>query len=296
MASGLALVAEAWVDSLERHPNARTGLRILATESYDVWLLRWPAGTAVSPHHHGESDAAFVVSSGALKETRWLDGRREERPIAPGQGATVERGVVHDVGAPVEALSVHVYAPPLSRMAFFDDQAEKVLLEAPVDQSDDSVIVGGCSIIENSGRLETMLEEARERISPRIEPRDLAAAIDGGALVVDLRPAELRQRDGEFEGALVIDRNVLEWRLDPFGFHRIHEASDADRPVILVCDEGYASSLAAVSLLDLGRRNVTDLMGGYQAWRRLTHEHAEATSKTAACRWRGLPVSPPKQA
>ncbi len=130
MASGMALVAEAWVDSLERHPDARTGLRILATESYDVWLLRWPAGTAVSPHHHGDSDAAFVVSSGALTETRWLDGRREERPIAPGQGATVERGVVHDVAAPVEALSVHVYAPPLSRMAFFDDQAERVLLEA----------------------------------------------------------------------------------------------------------------------------------------------------------------------
>ena len=270
MASGMALVAEAWVDSLERHPDARTGLRILATEDYDVWLLRWPAGTAVSPHHHGDSDAAFVVSSGALRETRWLDGRREERPIAPGQGVTVERGVVHDVAAPVEALSVHVYAPPLSRMAFFDDQAERVLLEQPVDQSDEAVVVGGSSITERPGGLETMLAKARERISPRIEPRDLASAIDGGALVVDTRPADLRQRDGELEGALVIERNVLEWRLDPFGSHRIHQAADADRPVILVCDEGYASSLAAVSLLDLGRRNATDLVGGYQAWRRFT--------------------------
>ena len=274
MASGMALVAGAWVDSLERHPEARTGLRILATESFDVWLLRWPAGTAVSPHHHGDSDAAFVVSSGTLTETRWLDGRREERTIAPGHGATLERGVVHDVAAPVEALSVHVYAPPLSRMAFFDDQAERVLLEAPVDQSDDAVIVGGSSLIERSGGLETILAKARERISPRIEPRDLAAAIDGGALVVDTRPADLRQRDGELEGAVVIERNVLEWRLDPFGSHRIHEASDADRPVILVCDEGYASSLAALSLLDLGRRNATDLIGGYQAWRRFTQWQA----------------------
>jgi len=295
LASGVALVAEAWVDAVDRHPDARTGLRILATESYDVWLLRWPAGTAVSPHHHGDSDAAFVVSSGALKETRWLDGRREERPIAPGQGATVERGIVHDVGAPVEALSVHVYAPPLARMAFFDDQAERVLLEAPVDQSNDAVIVGGPSIIEHSGGLETIIEKARERISPRIEPRDLAAAIDGGALVVDTRPADLRQRDGELEGAVIIDRNVLEWRLDPFGSHRIHEASDADRPVILVCDEGYASSLAAVSLLNLGRRNVTDLMGGYQAWRLFTQWQGIATSKTGARPWRGLPVLLPKQ-
>ena len=73
---------------------------------------------------------------------------------------------------------------------------------------------------------------------------------------------------------MVIERNVLEWRLDPFGSHRIHEASDADRPVILVCDEGYASSLAALSLLDLGRRNATDLIGGYQAWRRFTQWQA----------------------
>ena len=290
MASGMALVAEAWVDSLERHPDARTGLRILATQSYDVWLLRWPAGTAVSPHHHGDSDAAFVVSSGALKETRWLDGRREERPIAPGQGAIVERGVVHDVAAPVEALSVHVYAPPLSRMAFFCDQAERVLLEAPVDQSHDAVIVGGSSGIQHSGRLETMLEKARERISPRIEPRDLAAAIDGGALVVDTRPADLRQRDGELERAVVIERNVLEWRLDPFGSHRIQEASDAERPVILVCDEGYASSLAAVSSLDLGRRNATDLIGGYQAWRRFTQRQATVNPPRGPTSTRALRV------
>jgi rhodanese-related sulfurtransferase/quercetin dioxygenase-like cupin family protein len=278
MASGLALVAEAWTHSLERYPDARTGLRILATESYDVWLLRWPAGTAVSPHHHGDSDAAFVVSSGALKETRWLEGRREERQLTRGKGATVERGIVHDVGAQVEALSVHVYSPPLVRMAFFDDQAEKVLLEEPVEASHDAVVVSGSSIIDHSGGLETILEKARQRISPRIEPRDLAAAVDLGALVVDTRPADLRQREGELEGAVVIDRNVLEWRLDPYGSHRIQEASDADRPVILVCDEGYASSLAAVSLLDLGRRNVTDLKGGYQAWKVFTQCQAVASS------------------
>jgi len=278
MASGLALVAEAWAGSLERHPDSRTGLRILAGEDYDVWLLRWPTGTAVSPHHHGDSEAAFVVSSGALEETRWLDGRREVRQLTRGQGATVERGVVHDVGAQVEALSVHVYSPPLARMAFFDDSAQEVLLEESVDPRQDAVIVGGPPIVVHSDGLGAILDKARERISPRIEPRELAAAMDAGALVVDTRPVELRHRDGELDGALVIDRNVLEWRLDPVGSHRLPEASDADRPVILVCDEGYASSLAAVSLLHLGRRNVTDLKGGYQAWRRFTQRQEAAGS------------------
>jgi rhodanese-related sulfurtransferase/mannose-6-phosphate isomerase-like protein (cupin superfamily) len=280
VASGLALAAEAWTSSLERHRDARTGRRILATERYDVWLLQWPVGTAVSPHHHGDSDAAFAVSSGALKEIRWLDGRPEERLLTRGQCASVERGVVHDVRAEAEALSVHVYSPPLARMAFFDDQAENVVFEEPVDPSDDAVVVSGSSTIGRSGGVDTVLDRARERISPRVEPRDLAAAMDLGALVVDTRPVDLRQRDGVIEGALVIDRNVLEWRLDPYGSHRIQEASDPDRPLVLVCDEGYASSLAAVSLLDLGRRNVTDLKGGYQAWKLLQREAAVAGSRS----------------
>jgi quercetin dioxygenase-like cupin family protein len=156
MASGLALVAEARMYFLERNPDARTGLRILATDSYDVWLLWWPAGTAVSPHHHGDSDAALVVSSGALKETHWLDGRREERRLTRGQGATVERGVVHDVEAEVDALSVHVYSPPLARMAFFDDQGENLLLEEPVDPSHDVVTMSGFSIVPMSCAIQLM--------------------------------------------------------------------------------------------------------------------------------------------
>ncbi len=143
IASGLALAADAWTHSPERHRDARTGQRILATEGYDVWVLRWPAGTSVSPHHHGDSDAAFVVSSGTLEETRWRDGRREVRQLTRGQGATVERGVVHDVAAHFEALSVHVYSPPLGRMTYFDDLAERVVLEEPVDPRHAAVFGGG---------------------------------------------------------------------------------------------------------------------------------------------------------
>jgi rhodanese-related sulfurtransferase len=83
---------------------------------------------------------------------------------------------------------------------------------------------------------------------------------------VDIRPLEQRQRDGPLPGALVIDRNVLEWRLDPLGDHRIPESIDHDQRIVIVCNEGYGSSLAAASLQDLGLRRATDLIGGFQAW------------------------------
>ena len=87
-----------------------------------------------------------------------------------------------------------------------------------------------------------------------------------GALVVDTRPVEQRERDGELPGAVVVDRNVLEWRLDPTSPDRIPEATDAGRRVIVVCNEGYSSSLAAATLQQLGLKHATDLAGGYQAW------------------------------
>ncbi|MER7703553.1 rhodanese-like domain-containing protein [Kitasatospora sp. NPDC097605] len=87
-----------------------------------------------------------------------------------------------------------------------------------------------------------------------------------GALLVDIRPAAQRAREGEIPGALIIERNVLEWRLDPTGGHRIPEATGHDLEVILVCSEGYASSLAAASLRELGLHRATDLDGGFVGW------------------------------
>jgi len=114
-----------------------------------------------------------------------------------------------------------------------------------------------------------ILADARRRLPPRVRAEDLAAAMAGGALVVDTRSDAQRRRDGELPGALVVERNVLEWRLDPASPHRLAEAGDRLRTVVVVCDEGYASSLAAASLQDLGLVNATDLEGGYQAWKRL---------------------------
>lgn len=110
-----------------------------------------------------------------------------------------------------------------------------------------------------------LVDRARRHIL-RTEPPDLAAAMAAGSLVVDIRPAAQRAVEGPLPGALVVERNVLEWRLDPNGSHRLPEVTDLDRPVVVVCSEGYASSLAAASLHELGYRSAGDLAGGYRAW------------------------------
>ncbi len=110
-----------------------------------------------------------------------------------------------------------------------------------------------------------LLEESRHGLD-RVMPEDLAAVQAAGALVVDIRPAEQRLRDGELPDAVVIDRNVLEWRLDPTCPYRLPVADDPTRLVVLVCNEGCSSSLAASTLQQLGLANATDMRGGYQAW------------------------------
>lgn len=114
-------------------------------------------------------------------------------------------------------------------------------------------------------RIDQALEEARRSLPRRPSADELPLLRARGALIVDIRPSEQRDRDGELAGAVVVDRNVLEWRLDPTSPHRIAEAGDASREIVVVCNEGYASSLAAASLQRLGLRNATDLDGGFQA-------------------------------
>jgi rhodanese-related sulfurtransferase len=114
-------------------------------------------------------------------------------------------------------------------------------------------------------RIDALLATARRSLPPRATPGDLPGLRARGALIVDIRPVEQRERDGALEGAIVIDRNVLEWRLDPTSPHRLDGITDADREIVIVCNEGYSSSLAAWSLQQLGLRGATDLAGGFQA-------------------------------
>jgi rhodanese-related sulfurtransferase len=112
--------------------------------------------------------------------------------------------------------------------------------------------------------IDDVLAEARQRLR-RVAPAEAAAALARGALIVDTRPASQRSASGEIPGSLVIERNVLEWRLDPTSSARIPESS-YDAEVVVVCEEGYASSLAAAGLQRLGIVRATDLEGGFRAW------------------------------
>ena len=113
--------------------------------------------------------------------------------------------------------------------------------------------------------IQGLLAQARTGLD-RVQPAALAAAMAAGALVVDTRPVDQRERDGELPGAVVIDRNVLEWRLDPTSPDRLPLSDDPDRWIIVVCNQGYSSSLAAATLQQLGLRHATDLAGGFEAW------------------------------
>ncbi len=120
---------------------------------------------------------------------------------------------------------------------------------------------------EQPAGIDELLDRVRDTYT-RVETHEAyEAAQAGAALLVDIRYAALRERDGLIPGALVVERNELEWRLDPLGSHRAPQATGHDLRIVVICNEGYASSLAAVSLHRLGLRRATDLVGGFQSWR-----------------------------
>jgi rhodanese-related sulfurtransferase len=126
--------------------------------------------------------------------------------------------------------------------------------------------------------IDQILADARARLD-RLGTDAAYRAQRDGAVLVDIRPAAQRVASGQIPGALVVERNVLEWRFDPASDARLPVADRYDLPVIVYCEEGYTSSLAAAALQDLGLFRATDLVGGITAWR-------------AA----GLPVDPAEEA
>jgi rhodanese-related sulfurtransferase len=122
-----------------------------------------------------------------------------------------------------------------------------------------------------------LLAEARRGLG-RLEPVQAAAAISAGAVLIDVRSELQRERDGVVPGSVFFPRNVLEWRCDPSSPARDERVSELGRQLIVMCDEGYQSSLAAANLRRLGFERATDLAGGFQAWRSA-----------------GLPVSPARR-
>jgi rhodanese-related sulfurtransferase len=120
--------------------------------------------------------------------------------------------------------------------------------------------------VTDPSAIDRLLTHARSNLD-RVRVEHLEDEIANGAILIDIRPIDQRDRDGDLPGAVVVDRNVLEWRLDPTSPHRLPVATGADLRLIIACNEGYSSSLAAATLHALGLRSATDLVGGYQAWR-----------------------------
>jgi rhodanese-related sulfurtransferase len=114
--------------------------------------------------------------------------------------------------------------------------------------------------------IDELLEDARTRLE-RVGPQEASDAAAAGALLIDIRSDHQREADGVVPGAIYFPRNVLEWRCDPTSDGYDPRVDSFDRQVIVMCNEGYASSLAAVTLQELGFANATDLDGGFQAWR-----------------------------
>src|SRR5690349_2320839 len=115
-----------------------------------------------------------------------------------------------------------------------------------------------------TSRIDRVLDAARDRLD-RLQAKDVPAALQRGAVLVDIRPQAQRDREGHVPAALVIERNVLEWRCDPTSDAKLPEAVGDDVEWVVLCSEGYTSSLAAASLVDLGLHRSTDVVGGYHA-------------------------------
>ncbi|ORW01991.1 rhodanese-like domain-containing protein [Mycobacterium kyorinense] len=113
-------------------------------------------------------------------------------------------------------------------------------------------------------RIDRVLAAARDRLQ-RLPADEVPAALRRGAVLVDIRPQAQRAQEGEVPGALLIERNVLEWRCDPTSDARLPQAVDDDVEWVILCSEGYTSSLAAAALQDLGLHRATDVVGGYHA-------------------------------
>jgi len=243
-------------------PDERWHVRLHCDDQVDVWLISWTESQGTELHDHGGSSGAFTVVQGMLTESVWAGGTEGAlRDLGRGAGETVTFGehYVHDVcnrEVPV-AVSVHAYSPPLNLMNFYEVE-EGRLNKLASSWTDDPEIA-----TPTYRTVDEMLAAAREGIT-RLTPEEAAAAAEDGALIVDIRPVWQREVEGEIAGSIIVERNHLEWRLHPASDARLPQAAEGQRWVVL-CQEGYTSSLAAAALSSLGIP-AADIEGGIKAW------------------------------
>ena len=285
----LSACRELWADLVVHDPDVRWYLPLHRSNSCDVWLLAWERGQDTDWHDHGGSSGSFAVADGSLIEQyRVPSGRRlAHRQLSLGEAVAFGPGHVHDVahGGGSSATSIHAYSPPLSAMTYYSATdygliaRETVAIDGPEGArgrggADTALAQATASAARltfdalpgSAPGIDELLAEARSGLT-RLRPEAAFAAITDGAVLVDIRPQEQRNAEGEVPGAIIIGRNVLEWRLDPGSEAKIPALARPDIRAIVMCSQGYASSLAATSLRRLGLHEVTDLDGGFQAWR-----------------------------
>lgn len=254
----------------------RWAQRLWGDDEIDVWLISWVPERSTELHDHAGSLGALTVLDGALAERSWDGERLRERRIDPGGQAAFDRGWVHDVTrhpdahdaasgeATTPTLSVHAYSPPLTAMSYYEVSPSGRLRRVRSELTDEPEAPPRHPLPSSERGIDALLAAARDRID-RVDAADLGAELAAGAHLVDIRPAAQRAAEGEVPGALVIERNVLEWRLDPTSDARIDQAVDWDVRWLVICSEGYTSSLAAAALRDIGLHRAADVAGGYHA-------------------------------
>src|ERR1700733_11473732 len=267
--------SDGWMDKVRLRAERRWYERLCHGPDYDIWVLSWLPGQSTGFHDHGASSGAFVVATGILEEHR--PGKRNH-VMHPGKPRAFGPDYTHDVRnlSLAPAISIHAYSPPLSEMNEYELDGSQLV---PRERS--SLQAETLDPVDRTGALsiEQVLSAARARLR-RLSPDEVYAAVTvSEAVLVDIRPESQRAIEGSIAGALVVERDVLEWRFDPASSARLPVATHHDIQVIVFCSEGYTSSLAAISLQDIGLWRATDMIGGFQAWRAM-----------------GLPIVPPSKA
>ena len=261
-----------WLDRVRLRADRRWYERLYHGPAFDVWLISWMPGQSTGFHDHGASSGAFFVTTGTLEEHR--PGERS-RVISAGDFRAFGPDYPHDVrnASRAPSISIHAYSPPLTEMNEYELDGNRLIPrmsearesdardgQRRIQKNEPDARTGALSIDE-------MLAAARARLQ-RLSPKDAYEAVaKTKAVLVDIRPASQRAVEGAIDGALVVERNVLEWRLDPSSASRLPVATSHDLQVIVFCSEGYTSSLAAAALQELGLWRATDIVGGVRAWR-----------------------------